>query len=155
MPASFSACQVGEDEYNGKAGSPQLVATKNTDLQDETLRTHWDQVFTPHAALLAAPFRPTEFERALLAAETLGAHQKLYVKGQGWLDGLHVKGKDIGKVVPIFLTLDQEMIALLTSQMNSHKKMISGSEALFNNQEAHRRLTKYFQLLDKKLDPQI
>ena len=151
VPASFSACEVGVNEYNGKAGSPELVSSTNRDFQEPYLRERWDEVFTPHAAFLAASFFPQEFETTLLGAESLGSNRSLYVEGLGWLDGFHLKGENKGKTVPVFLTLDQEMIALSIAQINAPHHRLMGSEVLFQNRQIQERLRKYFLLLQPTL----
>jgi hypothetical protein len=149
VPASFSACQTSVTDYNGKAGSPGLVAKDNVDINDPYLLERWDQVFTPHAAFLAAPILPNEFEQAMLDTEDLGLSYNLYMPGVGWLDGLHVKGKDKGHVVPVFLSLDQGMIALSLAQILSPDQMTVGNRVLWENVEVRNRMLKFYRLIDQ------
>ncbi len=151
VPAAFSASQVSPTEYNGKSGSPELVSTRNEDFRNDFFRLHWDEVFTPHAAFLVAPFQPDVFAKIFQLAESLGTQYSLYQPGRGWLDGLHVKGQQRGLVVPVFLSLDQAMIALASSQIISQEGMTVGSRAVYRDRKIRAKLFKFYCKLDQKL----
>jgi hypothetical protein len=149
-PASFSASQ-GCECYNGKSGSPDLVSSKNNDINQKDQREKWDQVFTPHAAILAAASIPEDFVSVLKAAESLGKNGPLYRPGLGWLDGYTLKGKNEGMVVPVFLSLDQAMIALSLSQILSKDGMTVANRASFENPEIKKRLHEFYLEVDVKI----
>lgn len=153
VPASHSASQVSIHDYNGKAGNPALVATQNQDIEVPYLRQKWDAVFTPHAAFIALPIMPKEITQSLQNAENLGEDFKFYVEGLGWLDGLHLKGSEKGKVVPVYLSLDQTMIALSLAQVLAPDQMTVGNRALFEHPEANYRIQNFYQSLIREKLP--
>jgi hypothetical protein len=162
VPAAFSAsesgidgvtCGIGNDScYNGKAGSPYIVATMNQDLGDPRLRDQWDAVFTPHAAILAAQLDPEKFAPALSQAESISsAGNHLYEPGFGWMDGYRVKGPYQNTVIPVVLSLDQEMIALSLAQILSPDGHGPSAAALYKNAEVSARLSEYYHRVDTEL----
>jgi hypothetical protein len=139
VPANFSASQVSLTEYNGKAGTIKLVSSTNADLLNLALYKNWESVFTPHAAFLAATVMPEAYEPLLLKAQSLG----LYKKGLGWFDGYHVKGDRKGEIVPVYLALDQAMIALSAAKIISRDGMLTGAR-LIRSQAIKDSKIKYF-----------
>jgi|GEM_PF-1235507 len=149
-PAAFSASQACEG-YNGKSGSPDLVSSRNDDLRHHNHREKWDAVFTPHAAILAAASIPEEFIYALKSAETLGHNGPLYRPGLGWLDGHTLKGKNEGMVVPVFLSLNQGMIALSLSQILAEDGMTVANRTSYQNDEVRKKLEEFYREVDEKI----
>jgi hypothetical protein len=159
VPASYSACQLDLFSYAGRAGSLSLVTPRDPDTANPGLRANWEGVFTPHAAFLAAPLMAHEFSQALEAAEGQVDAQAtpLYRPGLGWMDALHVRGEHAGQVVPVQLSLDQEMIALAASQteemsLNEGTRMTEGARLLHANALTRARLTDFFQAIKGLLD---
>jgi len=160
VPAAYSACNYGVEgsgsfhgpDYWGKAGSPELVSLGHQDVKNASDRALWDEVFTPHAAFLAATADPKAFGPWLKHAESLRSGKNtLYVRGFGFMDGYHVRGADQGRVVPVQLSLDQGMIALALQQIeDSHGYGFSG-KALSRDPEASARLKRFYQAIDRKL----
>jgi hypothetical protein len=152
VPAAHSACQFDRLGYQGKAGSVGLVAPANGDVLNPHLRERWEAVFTPHAAMLAAPLLPLELSDALVRAESLSDGKvSLYREGLGWMDALHVQGPRKGEVVPIQLALDQAMIALASAQLLAKDGMTAGARALHADPETRSRLEGFYRLVDQRL----
>ncbi|HXH31886.1 MAG TPA: hypothetical protein VNJ01_13840 [Bacteriovoracaceae bacterium] len=145
VPANHSAGQVSLTEYNGKAGSKELVSSMNADFKDPILFMKWDNVFTPHAAFLAATVNANAYENFLQTAEGLGKNKKLYLEGLGWLDGFHLRGEEQGEVVPVFLALDQAIIALATAKILSKDGQLTGAKLLNENWPENYLLQKFYQ----------
>lgn len=144
VPAAHSACEF-PDDYNGKAGTRNAVSSQNQDIFDPNLSRNWDRVFTPHAAILAAPFALDSFIPALVQAETLNdSHDSLYRPGLGWMDGYVVEGTGRGKVVPIILSLDQAMIALSAAKVLSNDHRTAAARALANDPLVHAKLQRFY-----------
>lgn len=148
VPAAFSACRF-LDYYNGKAGSPGLVSRSNHDIDVPALRDAWDEVFTPHAAFLAAPGDRENFAKVFSRIEAIhSGHDSLYRTGIGWMDGYYVKGPNKGKVVPVVLALDQAMIALSIAEILSPDGMTIGARTIEGNAEVRARLRQYYDHTD-------
>ncbi len=163
LPAAYSASNVGIDgqkffqgaSYNGKAGHPELVSAEHVDVLDPVLREQWDKVVTPHALVLAATHEPSLILSSLKKAEQIGKDQdfKLYEAGWGWMDGVHVRGKNKGEVVPVQLSLDQGMIALTLARLLAPNRQSVSETALIHNPEASKRLDDFYRQLQLKLAP--
>lgn len=160
VPAAHSASNYGVDigaftrvsAYEGKARSPALVSTNHTDITDPVKRKHWDIVFTPHAAIIAATSNPAEMAPLLAKTERLRSGQNLvYRTGFGFMDGYHLKGEYTGQVVPVQLSLDQGMIALAIEQIRSPEGFGTTGRLLHKNEKVRARLEEFYDLLDKKI----
>lgn len=149
-PASFSASQSCEG-YNGKAGNTELVSRDHKDLNKVEARDRWDAVFTPHAAFLGATQMPDSFADVLVAIEHLGTNGPLYRPGDGWADGLELKGKHEGQVVPIFLALDQSMIALSIAQILDEEEMTVANRAVNDDPKVKERLQEFYKRVDEEI----
>jgi hypothetical protein len=169
VPAAFSASDAGIDGescggqtglacYNGKEGSPALVATTDVDLLVPTMRSQWDAVFTPHAAFLAAQANPSLLVGPLEEASLLsyGAYP-LYRPGLGFMDADRVRAPFVGEVVPSMLSLDQEMIALSTAQILASDRMENdgfgpSARALHADPVVRRRLREFYARVDARME---
>lgn len=151
VPAAFSACRFA-DYYNGEAGSPFLVSHLNKEITVPALKDSWDQVYTPHAAFLAATSKPDVFAEKFIKAENLISPQgKLYRDAVGWMDGLYVKGEQVGQVVPDVLSLDQTMSALAILQILSPDGLLTGQRALASDPNTNKRMVDYYERVDHML----
>lgn len=153
VPAAHSACLIGPSEYLGKAGNLSLVASQNADVRDSAMRGNWEKVYTPYAAMMAAPLAPAPYAVALARAEHLNdGRNPLYRPGVGWMDGMHVQGPRSGAVVPALLSLDQAMIALAAAQTFSRDGMTVGARALHQNPATRERLKTFYIQVDRMLE---
>ena len=161
VPAAYSASGAGVDGvscgsdvycYNGKAGSPALVPSQNGDLTEPQMNAQWDAVFTPHAAILAAQMDPPKFTASLYRSERLSTDGfALYERGLGWMDGYRVKSPYRHSVIPVLLSLDQEMIALSLANIFSPNGRGPSAQALFSDAGVKTRLTEFYRRVDAEL----
>ena len=159
LPAGYSASNYGDNsggfesipEYNGHSGSPELVSDFNSDFKKYEFRKNWDLSVTPHAIMLAATANPTKYAPILQKSEKIQDDQLfLYNNTFGWLDGVHVKGKYTGKIVPIILSLDQGMLALSLMKILSQDSSTLSARALQNHM-ANLEIKRFYKLLNQKI----
>ena len=160
LPAGFSASNYGDGsggfdpipEYNGHSGSPDLVSDFNFDFKKDQFRQYWDLVVTPHAIMMAASVAPLKYAPIMQKCEKLHDDQlSLYSNELGWLDGMHVKGKHVGRIVPILLSLDQGMIALSLIKILSKDSKTLSARALQKNTLINAKIIHFYKLLEKKM----
>ena len=154
VPAAHSAGRASihdgtqEPTYKDKAGDRSLVSADNNDLNDPRLSKSWDSTFAPYALFMAAAIDPDKFKSTWRNLETISSGgNRLYVRGMGWMDGLHVSGPYKGQVVPAQLALNQGMIALSLLQMQSADGMNVGARAMFENPQVHARLSRFYAMI--------
>ena len=131
-----------------------MVSSKNQDIKDEKLATNWQTTFAPYALFMAATSNPDLLLPILEKLEDYkSGDSSLYQKGVGWMDGLHVSGKQQGKVVSAQIALNQSMIALSVLQILSNDGMTPSARALYNNAAFRSRMQFAAQIMDQKLSP--
>ncbi|MDB5037963.1 MAG: cellobiose phosphorylase, partial [Bacteriovoracaceae bacterium] len=166
FPAAYSATSLGVERsnlfqgvipYNGNIGSPELVYTSHREFQMASARDLWDSAVSPHAAILSLPNAREDHQtlnhllHSLYKAEDLkSGEDHLYEPGLGWLDSFYVRGPNQGRVVPVQLAVDQEMIALSLIQMLSKDGLTPTSRALHNDEKIRSSLKYYYEQLDQK-----
>jgi hypothetical protein len=162
VPASFSASQIGENDYAAMAGLPELVATAHTDICDPAKRDIWTKSFTPHAAIMAATVNAQNADSFAGIFSGLQNYSsgngksvdKLYNPGIGFSDGLIVDRNDpnYGKVVPGVLALDQLFIAGGIMRINDPHSSGLSADTLESDPVVRHSLHEFYQAVDQKLE---
>jgi hypothetical protein len=161
FPAAHSASNFGLENtrtfgeipwYNGHSGSLELLSTGNQEALETLHRDNWDKVFTPHAAFLAAAENPERYAQIFSKLESYQHNGvSLFHPQWGWMDGVHVKGRYNGQVIPVVLSLDHSMIQLATSRTLADDRLSISARALRNNAAAQRRLSHYYRLFEERV----
>lgn len=159
-PASHSAIRVGthEDIYKGegsiyrdKGGNIELVSSENQDVKEPQLRKLWQAAFAPYALVMAASSAPEAIIPQLRRLENFKSNNDaLYKSGLGWMEGMHVEGRQKGEVVASQLSLNQGMLALSLLQIEAVDGMSASARALYNNPTTRERMQAFYKLFDLK-----
>jgi hypothetical protein len=167
IPAGISASSQSSTDtiefedlpmYNGFMGNLEIKADANI-VTEESKRDQWDLSVSPHAVFLALPFNTTELSKSLYVASHIVdltvplKNRTLYNRNIGWMDGILIKGSLAGKIIPMQLALDQEMIALSILKTQNKGSLLS-AETLRKNTTAKSLLKSFYSKIDSQVNLQ-